>query len=85
MVQKTKTSATTTVMRSRFFSTTVEPIAADAHAAAEHVGQTATLAAVEQHEEDHHQGGGDVGDGDEGDEHGLAGYQPRSAAATCAV
>ena len=44
--------ATTTVMRSRFFSITVDPRGRGPQAAAEHVGEAATLAGVDQHQED---------------------------------
>ena len=60
MVVKAKITATVTVIRSRFFSTTVEPGGGRADAAAEHVGQAAALAAVHEDEEDEREAAEDL-------------------------
>ncbi len=51
-VVKAKITAAVTVIRSRLRSTTVEPAAADATGAAEHVGQATAPAAVQEDEQD---------------------------------
>ena len=76
MVQKTKTSATTTVMRSRFFSTTVEPIAADPMPPPNMSDRPPPLPLWSSTRKTITRAAATSAIGDEGDEHGLAGYQP---------
>ena len=68
-VVKAKMTATVTVIRSRFFSTTVDPAAAGADRAAEHVGEAAALAAVHEDQEDERQGRQDLQDDDDCGQH----------------
>ena len=61
-MQANQTSATATVNRSRLRSATEDAAQRGGHAAAEHVGQAATLALVQQDEQGQEQAGDDQQD-----------------------
>ena len=68
---KVNTTATMTVIRSRFRSTTVEPAIEPPVTAAEHVGEPAAPTRVQQDQDDEDQRHDDVEDENDGVQHGM--------------